>query len=74
MVQYPLIFNQLKMEGFLVHRWLDRWFEGIEQNKKWIEEGKMKYRETVTDGFENMFKAFTDMLSGGNFGKAIVKV
>ncbi|KAJ8951567.1 hypothetical protein NQ318_020443 [Aromia moschata] len=73
-VQYPITFNQLRMEGFMVYRWVDRWFEGIEQNKKWIEEGKLKYRETVTEGFENMFEAFTDMLKGVNFGKAIVKV
>ncbi|XP_057667045.1 prostaglandin reductase 1-like isoform X2 [Diorhabda carinulata] len=73
-VQYPMTFNQLKMEGFIVHRWLDRWLEGIEQNKNWIQEGKLKYPETVTNGFENMYEAFTDMLRGGNIGKAIVKV
>ncbi|CAH1154447.1 unnamed protein product, partial [Phaedon cochleariae] len=69
-VQYPMTFNQLRMEGFIVHRWIDRWFEGIDQNRKWIDEGKLKYRETVTEGFENMFHAFTDMLRGGNVGKA----
>ncbi|XP_968905.2 prostaglandin reductase 1 [Tribolium castaneum] len=73
-VQFPLVFSQLKMEGFVVHRWADRWFEGILQNKKWIKEGKLRYKETVTEGFENMFKAFVDMLQGGNTGKAIVKV
>lgn len=73
-VQYPLIIKQLRMEGFIVHRWLDRWFEGIEQNRTWIQEGKLKYRETVTDGFENIFKAFADMLNGVNYGQAIVKV
>ncbi|KAJ3647791.1 hypothetical protein Zmor_019651 [Zophobas morio] len=73
-VQFALVFKQLKMEGFVVHKWMDRWFEGIEQNKNWIKKGKLKYRETVTEGFENMFKAFVDMLQGGNTGKAIVKV
>ncbi|XP_023312947.1 prostaglandin reductase 1-like [Anoplophora glabripennis] len=72
--QYPLLSHQLRMEGFIVHRWADRWFEGIKQNRTWIQEGKLKYPETVTEGFENMFKAFTDMLNGVNFGKAIVKV
>lgn len=48
--------------------------ESILQNKKWVDEGKVKYQETITEGFENMFNAFTDMLKGGNFGKAIVKV
>nr|CAH7763144.1 unnamed protein product [Callosobruchus chinensis] len=74
LVQYPITMNQLRMEGFIVHRWLDRWFEGIEQNRKWIREGKLKYRETVTHGFENMFNAFADMLKGANIGKALVKV
>lgn len=62
------------MEGFIVSRWLDRWLEGIQPNIRWIKEGKLKYHETVTEGFENMFDAFVDMLQGKNFGKAIVKV
>ncbi|KAJ8923381.1 hypothetical protein NQ315_001939 [Exocentrus adspersus] len=51
MVQYPVTFSQLRMEGFIVHRWLDRWFEGIEQNMKWIQEGKLKYRGDGYGGF-----------------------
>ncbi|KAJ8927308.1 hypothetical protein NQ314_020244 [Rhamnusium bicolor] len=73
LVQFSMIMKELKMEGFHVTRWTDRWLEGILQNKKWIEEGKLNYRETVTEGFENMFNAFVDMLKGGNFGKAVVK-
>lgn len=66
--------NQLQLEGFIVSRWLDRWIEGVQQNIKWIKEGKLKYNESITDGFENMFQAFVDMLQGKHFGKAIVKV
>ncbi|KAJ8964261.1 hypothetical protein NQ317_002163 [Molorchus minor] len=73
-VQRPMINNNLVMEGFIVTRWINRWNEGIQQNLKWIKEGKLKYKETITEGFENMFDAFTDMLKGGNIGKAIVKV
>lgn len=73
-IQGSVVFKQLKMEGFVVTRWTDRWQEGIKQNLQWITEGKVKYRETVTEGFENTFKAFVDMLEGGNTGKAVVKV
>nr|AEE61700.1 unknown [Dendroctonus ponderosae] len=73
-IQGPLTMKQLKMEGFIVTRWYDRWMEGINQNLDWVKEGKIKYRETVTVGFENMFQAFTDMLKGVNYGKAIVRV
>jgi len=72
-LQPHMVFQQLKMEGFIVTRWADRWFEGINQNLKWIGEGKLKYTETVTEGFLNMPQAFFDMLNGKNTGKAIVK-
>lgn len=35
-------------------------------------QGKIQVRETVTQGFDNMPKAFIDMLQGGNTGKAII--
>ncbi|XP_056636317.1 prostaglandin reductase 1-like [Diorhabda sublineata] len=66
--------KQIRIEGFLVTRWVERWNEGIEQNIEWIKDGKLKYRETITEGFENMFKAFVEMLKGVNVGKAIVKM
>ncbi|KYN10150.1 Prostaglandin reductase 1 [Trachymyrmex cornetzi] len=71
----PTIFsNQLKVEGFSVKRWLDRWNEGIMQNLQWIREGKLRYRETVTKGFENMFDVFIRGVRGGIIGTAIVQV
>ncbi|XP_017888530.1 prostaglandin reductase 1-like isoform X2 [Ceratina calcarata] len=73
-IQPTMVFNQLKMEGFIVHRWMSRMSEGVEKNLQWIKEGKLRYRETVTNGFENMFDAFVGMLNGKNIGKAIVKV
>uniref|UniRef100_A0A182P183 Prostaglandin reductase 1 n=1 Tax=Anopheles epiroticus TaxID=199890 RepID=A0A182P183_9DIPT len=72
--QREFVFKQLRQEGFIVTRWRQRWMEGIEQNLRWIEEGKLRYQETVTDGFERMPHAFVSMLTGGNTGKAVVKV
>ncbi|XP_008554869.1 prostaglandin reductase 1 [Microplitis demolitor] len=66
--------NQLQVEGFITLRWIDRSQEGFEKNLKWVQEGKLVYRETITEGFDRMFEAFVDMLRGKNLGKAIVKV
>jgi prostaglandin reductase 1 len=71
--QKNFVWNQLKMEGFYVYRWVDRWVEGVNQMLEWIKEGKIKYHETVTNGFDNMPQAFIDLLDGRNFGKAIIK-
>jgi prostaglandin reductase 1 len=73
-VQTVFVFKQLKMEGFLVWRYDNRWMEGIKQIGEWINDGKIKYFETITEGFENTPQAFMDMLKGKNFGKAVVKV
>jgi prostaglandin reductase 1 len=67
--------RNLKMEGFNVYaRWGDQFQEGIQGNLEWLKEGKIKYEETVTKGFENMPNAFIDMLNGKNIGKAIIEI
>ena len=40
----------------------------------WLADGQVRYREDVTDGLENVVEAFTGMLAGRNFGKALVRV
>merc|ERR1712001_496569 len=55
--QGAMVFKQLRHEGFIVSRWLPRWFEGIQQMAQWIKEGKVKTEETVVDGFEKMPEA-----------------
>ncbi|KAG5897852.1 hypothetical protein JTB14_024886 [Gonioctena quinquepunctata] len=73
-LQASMVTRELKMQGFHVHRWLDTWMKGILQNLQWIKEGKLKYRETVTEGFENMFNAFLEQMKGDTIGKPVVKV
>lgn len=62
------------MEGFMVYRWADRWLEGYNQMLQWFDQGLLKNKETVTEGFEKLPSALIEMLRGGNTGKAIVKV
>ena len=37
-------------------------------------QGKMKYKESVTEGFENTVPAFIGLFTGQNIGKAVVKI
>jgi NADPH-dependent curcumin reductase CurA len=39
-----------------------------------ISDGRIKYREDVTEGLEQAPEAFLHMLRGRNVGKALVKV
>ncbi|XP_052753252.1 prostaglandin reductase 1-like [Galleria mellonella] len=73
-LQPAIVFKELKVEGFLVNRWFNRWHEGINFNLKLLNEGKLKYQEKVYHGFDNMVDALVGMLRGENTGKAVVKV
>ncbi len=42
--------------------------------EKWYLEGKLKYREDVVEGLDNMVEAFQGLLRGKNFGKLLIKV
>lgn len=69
-----LIGNMTKMQGFIVTQYASRFPEGIAQIAQWMKQGKIKYRETVTEGIENAPQAFMGMLKGDNIGKQLVKV
>ncbi|XP_069818200.1 prostaglandin reductase 1-like [Dendropsophus ebraccatus] len=73
-IQPLILFKQLRMEGFIVSRWTDRYIEGQKQLLQWVLEGKVKYHEHITKGFENMPAGFMGMLKGENTGKAIIQV
>lgn len=41
---------------------------------KWVNEGKIKWKESVFEGLENAPKAFIALFNGENFGKTLVKI
>jgi NADPH-dependent curcumin reductase CurA len=69
---YVLV-KQVKVEGFIVSRFISRWGEGITQMAQWLRDGKLKHREEVVEGFENTARAFIGLLQGDNTGKMLVK-
>jgi NADPH-dependent curcumin reductase CurA len=69
-----LIVFRARMEGFLVSDYAHRFDEAAARLGAWLAEGKIRWREDVTEGLENAPRAFIGMLRGENHGKAIVKV
>jgi NADPH:quinone reductase len=69
-----LIVFRARMEGFLVNDYAHRFDEAAARLGRWVAEGKIRWREDVTEGLENAPRAFMGMLRGENRGKALVKV
>ncbi|MDX6402808.1 MAG: NADPH:quinone reductase [Blastocatellia bacterium] len=69
-----LLVNSAIMKGFIITEYAARFSEGVTQLARWLAEGKLKYAETVVEGFEQTPRAFIGLFSGENLGKQIVKV
>ncbi|XP_053378429.1 prostaglandin reductase 1-like isoform X2 [Mercenaria mercenaria] len=52
----------------------DRYIQAQQQMLQWVQQGKLKYREHITTGFENIPTAFLELFHGKTIGKAVVKV
>src|SRR5690625_4298893 len=75
----PLVLDHLLktsslMQGFTVANYSSRFGEGAAALANMLQNGKLQYNETVTDGFDQTIDAFLDLFKGANTGKAIVKV
>ncbi|XP_037994355.1 prostaglandin reductase 2 isoform X1 [Motacilla alba alba] len=66
--------RNITRERFLVLNYMDKQEASVLQLCQWIQEGKLKVRETVVEGLANIGAAFQSMMSGGNIGKQIVSV
>jgi len=46
----------------------------MQQLATWLQEGRLTYSETITEGFDHIPQAFIDLFEGKNSGKMIVKI
>ncbi|MGC1391073.1 MAG: NADP-dependent oxidoreductase [Bacteroidales bacterium] len=69
-----LLTRSVMLQGFIVSNYSDRFGEAISQLTQWVNEGKLKYIETITEGFDKLPEAFLGLFSGNNLGKMMVKV
>ncbi|MEO8824074.1 MAG: NADP-dependent oxidoreductase [Ginsengibacter sp.] len=73
-LQPLLLTRSALMQGFIVGDFKEHFPEGTEQLSKWVKEGKLKYKETIIEGFDQLPEAFLGLFSGKNKGKMIVKI
>ncbi|MBA4181120.1 MAG: NADP-dependent oxidoreductase [Anaerolinea sp.] len=69
-----LVNNRVRMEGFLVFDYMERYDKARAEMAGWIERGELKPRVTEFDGLEKAPEAFVELLGGVNVGTTIVRV
>uniref|UniRef100_A0A0B7AY65 15-oxoprostaglandin 13-reductase n=2 Tax=Arion vulgaris TaxID=1028688 RepID=A0A0B7AY65_9EUPU len=71
----PIVRKELEIKGFYIFG--DKNVKEFPRVRKALvplfKQNKLKAKEHITNGFENMPKAFIELFTGSNFGKAVVK-
>jgi hypothetical protein len=68
-----LLTRSVMLQGFIVSNYSDRFGEALTHLTQWLSEGKIKYTETVIEGFDKLPEAFLGLFSGSNQGKMLVR-
>lgn len=63
-----------KHRFFVNIEWMDEWDTVTDELSQLVLEDKLRFKETITEGFENAPQGLRDVLSGKNFGKQLIKV
>ncbi len=71
---HAVLSMRLLVQGFIVSEHMEFWPQGLTELGQRVAEGKLKYRETVSDGLASAPEAFMGLLRGKNFGKQLVKL
>ena len=71
---HAVLAMRLMVQGFIVSEHMEFWSHGLAELGQLVAEGKLKYRETTSEGLASAPDAFMGLLRGKNFGKQLVKL
>lgn len=69
-----LIMRRLRVEGFVILDYLDRYPQYQQQLAGWMLEGRLHYRLDITPGIERAVEALKKLYTGANTGKVLVQM
>jgi NADPH-dependent curcumin reductase CurA len=69
-----ILTKRLTIRGFIVSDFVTRRGDFLRDMSQWVGEGKVKYRECVSEGLDSAPAALIGLLKGANFGKQLVRV
>jgi len=67
-----LIYGGMRMQGFLVGHFEERFDEALRDLTDWERSGQLSHREDIRKGFSNLPSAFNALFDGSNRGTLIV--
>jgi NADPH-dependent curcumin reductase CurA len=73
-IRFVLV-NRLRVQGFIVFDFIDKYPEALAALGRWYSEGKLKFREDIRNGGIDAFpETLAELYTGGNTGKLILEI
>ena len=69
-----LVQRRIKMQGFIVIDYMDRFEEAMGELGAWVMAGKIAWREDIQHGFDHIPATLQRLFSGANIGKQLLQV
>ncbi len=70
-----ILVMRLRVQGFIVFDFIKHYGEAMQALGGWYKDGKLKFKEDIREGGIETFPAvLSELYTGGNFGKLILKV
>lgn len=70
----PALMKRIKIEGFIITDYVQRFQEAATKLIMWMVAGKIKHRETIIEGLDKTPESLNLLFDGGNMGKLLIKV
>jgi NADPH-dependent curcumin reductase len=74
LLMQSILVKRLTFRGFIVWDYASQFRDFMADMSGWLRQGRIKYREDITDGLENAPRELIGLLKGENFGKKIIRV
>jgi NADPH-dependent curcumin reductase CurA len=69
-----MIYNRITMRGFVFYEFESKRAQFLKDMKRWIKDGRLKYRTTIQEGIEAAPTALIGLFTGANTGKMVVQL
>jgi len=71
---WPMLANRLTVRGFIITDQVALWPEARRELIHWIQQGNLRYRETIAHGLDQAPDTFIGLLKGQQLGKSLIQL
>ncbi|KAL7218944.1 hypothetical protein ACSBR2_012083 [Camellia fascicularis] len=71
---HNMVGKEVRMEGFLVGSYLDRFGDFMKEMEGYLKEGKINSKYKIYNGIESFLESFASIFSSSNIGKVVIQV